>query len=201
MRASSTGQLGLGAGMALALAGAMVVTPVALQTASAAWAVADTIPVGFNPFGTAVDEGTNTVYVAAGDNTVSVIDGGTATVTDTIAVGTAPYRVAVDPSNRTVVVTNISSNTVSIINGATDTVTATVPVPNVPYGVAVDPGTHGAYVGSTNGSTATVLADLPPITSGPPSSDVVGSAYRFTRRPPVSPIPSSGSSEALSLAA
>jgi YVTN family beta-propeller protein len=63
----------------------------------------------------AVDPGSHTVYVAnLGDNTVSVIDGSTRTVTATAPVGQNPWGVAVDPTTHTAYVTNLG-NSVSVI--------------------------------------------------------------------------------------
>jgi YVTN family beta-propeller protein len=107
-----------------------------------------------HPEGVAVDPGTHTVYVTnRGDNTVSVIDASTRTVTATVPVGKTPAAVAVDPGTHTVYVTNRGDNTVSVIDAATRTVSATVPTVPVkdPWGVAVDPGTHTVYV-TNNGA-------------------------------------------------
>src|SRR6516165_3113296 len=75
-------------------------------------------PVGRGPGGVAVDPGTHTVYVTNNDDTVSVIDASTRTVTATVAVGGGPRGVAVDPGTHTVYVTitSVSGNgTVSAI--------------------------------------------------------------------------------------
>ena len=140
--------------------------------------VTATVPVGANESGVAVDPGVNTVYVTTakmcgnapctGDNTVSVIDGSTHTVTATVPVGSWPGGVAVDSSTHTVYVANWD-RTVSVIDGSTRTVTATVPVGTSPTGVAVDPTTHTAYVANRDdntvsvidGSTRTVTATVP----------------------------------------
>jgi len=64
----------------------------------------------------AVDPGTHTVYVTNNnDDTVSVIDASTRTVTATVPVGKKPGGVAVDPGTHTVYVTNFDDNTVSVI--------------------------------------------------------------------------------------
>jgi DNA-binding beta-propeller fold protein YncE len=79
--------------------------------------------------GIAINERTNTVYVAntvAG--TVSVIDGSTCNATvhkgcrrraAVASVGLSPRRVAVDELTNTVYVTNAGSNTVTMLNGRT----------------------------------------------------------------------------------
>ena len=61
-------------------------------------------------------QATHTVYVInQGDNTVSVIDGATRTVTATVPIGKNPYGVAVDPDTHTAYVTNRDDGTVSVI--------------------------------------------------------------------------------------
>ncbi len=116
------------------------------------------VAVGGGPLGVAVDPGTRTIYVANGfDDTMSVIDGKTNTVTATVAVGDYPHGVAVDPGTHTVYVTNTDADTVSVIDGTTNTVTATVAVGKYPRKVAVDPGTHTVYVSNGNGGTVSVI--------------------------------------------
>jgi len=74
----------------------------------------------------AVDDGN------AVDDTVSVIDTATGTVTATIGVGNYPYGVAADPAAGSVYVANADDGTVSVIDTATSTVTATIPVGDGP---------------------------------------------------------------------
>ncbi len=88
----------------------------------------------------AVDPVTHTAYVTNErvDNTVSVIDEATNTVTATIAVGSDPYGVAVDPTTHTVYTANYNDDTSS---GSTSPPTPSPPrSPSAsgPYGVAVD---------------------------------------------------------------
>jgi len=74
------------------------------------------VPVGKVPAQVAVDPGSHTVFVTNnGDNTVSVIDGSTRTVTASVPVGKFPSGAAVDPGSRTVYVTNVDDGTVSVI--------------------------------------------------------------------------------------
>src|SRR5215218_7496635 len=62
-------------------------------------------------------------YVAnACNDTVSVIDRATNTVTATIPVGSNPTGVAITPDGTRVYVTNLNSNNVSVIDTATNTV-------------------------------------------------------------------------------
>jgi len=79
--------------------------------------------------GIAVDEATDTIYVAdTFDNTVSVINGASCNARMHSAcdqkpamapVGNSPRRVAVDPRTDTVYVTNADSNSVTILDGRT----------------------------------------------------------------------------------
>jgi YVTN family beta-propeller protein len=92
-----------------------------------------TITVGAGPDGMAVNQATDTVYVANGGvtgpgDTVSVIDGaicnalttsGCGQVPPSVLVGNGPSGVAVDTSTDTVYVTDGDDNTISVINGAT----------------------------------------------------------------------------------
>jgi YVTN family beta-propeller protein len=127
-----------------------------------------TITVGNLPLGVAVDETTDTVYVAnAVDNTVSVINGVTCNATDsadcgntpiTVAVGTFDVALAVDPVTDMVFVTDqdASPGTVSVIDGNSCTGAdptgcasqpfATVAVGGGPSGVGVNPATNTIYV-------------------------------------------------------
>ena len=94
--------------------------------------VAATITVGLFPDGVAVDDATNTVYVANnrdGDQpgTVSVINGATCNGADTagcsasfptVGVGRSPRTVAVDATTDMMYVADYSSAAVSVVNGA-----------------------------------------------------------------------------------
>jgi YVTN family beta-propeller protein len=71
------------------------------------------------------------------DNTVSVIDMATNTVTATIAVGSNPGEVAVSADGSHAYVTNYGGGTVSVIDTSTNTVTATITVGSYPVSVAI----------------------------------------------------------------
>jgi DNA-binding beta-propeller fold protein YncE len=135
-----------------------------------------TIRVGKLPAGIAVDEQTDTVYVASvGDNSISVFNGATCNATDTsgcrqttasVPVGLDPLGLFADPANHTVYVANFgapalggnpgNSTTVSMINSATCNATdlaacPTTPPPTVrvggtPSAVTADPDTGSVYV-------------------------------------------------------
>ena len=126
-------------------------------------AVTDTIAVGSDPYGVAVDQDTGTVYVANksygyAQGTVSVISEATDTVTHTVTVGEDPFGVAVDQDTGTVYVTNLGGESVSVISEATDTVTHTVTVGSDPGAVAVDQDTGTVYVANLNDNTVSVIS-------------------------------------------
>ena len=124
-----------------------------------------TITVGGGPFDLAINEVTDTVYVAnSNDNTVSVIDGATCNATDhsgcgqtppTVSVGNGSDKVAVDQATNTVYASNSGDNTVSVIDGITCNATnhsgcgqhpPTVSVGIGPGAIAVNQATHSVYV-------------------------------------------------------
>lgn len=130
--------------------------------------LAATVTVGVGPYGVAVDDATNTVYVANNTNgdtpgTVSVIDGATCNGFETagctgpfstVVVGRSPLLLAIDTATDTVYVTDYSSAGVSVLNGATCNAEVAsrcrVPAPeqavgSQPYGLAVDQATNSIY--------------------------------------------------------
>ncbi len=65
----------------------------------------DSIPVGSDPLGVAINPNTNRIYAAnMYSNSVSVIDGSTNSIVSTIAVGDFPAGVAVNPNTNRVYV-------------------------------------------------------------------------------------------------
>jgi DNA-binding beta-propeller fold protein YncE len=85
------------------------------------------VRAGTGARGIAVNEATNTVYVAnTVENTVSVIDGSTCNArvhtgcgrrAAVAPVGASPRRIAVDERTNTIYVTNAWANTVTMLNG------------------------------------------------------------------------------------
>jgi DNA-binding beta-propeller fold protein YncE len=129
-----------------------------------------TVAVGSVPVGVAVDQATNTVYIANGaSNTVSMIDGATCDSADqggcgqtpgTVTLGNSPYPIDIDQKTGTVYVGGIDyddgDSALSLINGnncnAADNAECnkltTVPVEPFPFGIAVDQTTGTVYVTS-----------------------------------------------------
>ena len=136
-----------------------------------------TVHVGSGPTGIAVDQATDSVYVANNSgNTVSVIDGVTCNatrqkgcmgITATISAGDGPSAIGVNPTTDTIYVTDSGSfksatatvgDAVSVIDGATcnaevqsgcDQTPRTVTVGSGPLGIAVDPTTDSIYVANS----------------------------------------------------
>lgn len=105
--------------------------------------------------------GAPTGYVAnSADNTVSLIDIETNTVTGTIPVGTRPLRVALHPAGTRVYVTNNGSNSVSVIDTGTNTVASTVSVGASPVGIHAPFDGQSVYVANQDGNTVSVI-DVP----------------------------------------
>jgi YVTN family beta-propeller protein len=118
----------------------------------------------------AVDPDTDTVYVCSYNNdTVTVIDGATNTVTQTISVQ-SPTAVAVDPATDTIYVARRAAG-VAVIDGATGAITATLPTDYGVTALAVDPATDTLYAAESltsdiavvDGATDTVTARIPDI--------------------------------------
>jgi YVTN family beta-propeller protein len=124
-------------------------------------AVVQTIAVGTNPWGAAVNQMGTVAYVTNfGSNNVSVISTSTNTVTGTVTVQSNPTGIAFSPNGKVVYVANYGSNSVSVINTATQTVTKTVPVQTNPVGVAVTPNGTFVYVVNFGSRSVSVLSTL-----------------------------------------
>jgi YVTN family beta-propeller protein len=127
-----------------------------------------TVPVGIQPYSSAVNPVTNKIYVpnycgndpnCASLGTLTVIDG-TTNIPTTINVGAFPHGVAVNPVTNKIYVTNqcgndptcASDGTVSVIDGVSNTVIATVTVESGPSAVAVNAVTNTIYVANYCGN-------------------------------------------------
>jgi YVTN family beta-propeller protein len=109
------------------------------------------------------------------DNTVSVIDTATNTMTGSpISVGHRPFGVAVSPDGSKVYVTNEDDYTVSVIDTVTNLVIATISVGRDPIGVAVTPDGRTAYVTNFLDSTVSVIDTATNTVIGSPISEGIG---------------------------
>jgi DNA-binding beta-propeller fold protein YncE len=140
-----------------------------------------TVRVGDGPTGVAVDQATDSVYVANnGGDTISVIDGATCNATDQVGcertsaaltVGSGPFAIGINSTTDSIYVTDTGSNsngdTVSVIDGTTCNAAVqsgcgqtpgTVRVGSVPLGIAVNATTNSIYVANTGPEGAGVSA-------------------------------------------
>ena len=137
------------------------------------------VTVGGYPAGVAVDQATDTIYVAnSGDTTVSVINGATCNAANTagcgqtphqVGLGKSPLAVAVNQATNTIYVLNPGTpGTVSVINGATCNAsvtsgcgktppTVTVGNDNGVEGLAVNQATDTIYAVNTGDNTVSVI--------------------------------------------
>jgi DNA-binding beta-propeller fold protein YncE len=136
-------------------------------------------PIGTTPDSIALDEKTDTVYVAdlqqgEGSGTVSVINGATCNAATSagcgqtpqnVTVGFGPVGIAFDYANRSVVVANIEDTSVSVINAATCNAIISLgcgraqpklPVGRAPRAVAIDP-TVGTIYTSNGDNTVSIV--------------------------------------------
>jgi YVTN family beta-propeller protein len=140
-----------------------------------------TATVGSGPAGVAVNQATDTIYVAnANDNTVSVIDGKTCRAGNIAGCGDTPARVSLSSSPQTVAVNEATNTiyvlspgnpgTVFVMNGATCNATLTSGCANAPAtitvgntngaglsGIAANPVTNTIYAANTGDDTISVI--------------------------------------------
>jgi DNA-binding beta-propeller fold protein YncE len=166
---------------------------------------APVVRLGQLPLGMAVDQATNTVYVAdAVDGKLAVINGAICNASDssgcsqkpgTVAVGAFGDAVAVDPVTNTVFVTNqaASPGTVSVIDGnscngahqsgCAGQPFATVTVGGGPSGIGFNPKTNTIYVANT-GQTP----DNQPVPHGNTLSVINGATCRPSDKAGCAPV-------------
>jgi DNA-binding beta-propeller fold protein YncE len=140
-------------------------------------------PVFTGPDGVAIDQATDTIYVAdlengEGSGMVSVINGATCNAATSagcgqtpqnVTVGFGPAGIAFDGANRSVVVANIEDTSVSVINAATCNAIISfgcgrtqpkLPVGRAPLAVAIDP-TAGTIYTSNGDNTVSIVPTIP----------------------------------------
>ena len=138
-----------------------------------------TVNAGFNPWGIAVDQATDTIYtanIADGEHpgTVSVINGATCNGTNHTGCGQTPATaqagfgsvgIAIDPAANMVYAANIEDTSVSVINGTTCNGThhtgchhtpAKAAVGNYPSTIATDPAAGAAYVSNADNTVSVI---------------------------------------------
>jgi YVTN family beta-propeller protein len=138
-----------------------------------------TVHVGSYPDAIAIDQHSDTVYVANGGitangDTVSVLDGATCNGTQssgcgqvqTITVGEGPNWIVLDASSHTAYTANLTDDSVSVINTATcnatvtsgcNQKTSTVHVGANPWALSIDQKLHSVYVANNFDDTVSVL--------------------------------------------
>jgi DNA-binding beta-propeller fold protein YncE len=138
--------------------------------------VPPTVQAGSGPVAIAVDQASDTVYVAnLNDGTVSVINGaacnsqntsGCSQVPPTVTVGSGPDALAIDRANGTLYVANGNETSVSVVNTATcnakntsgcGQTPPTVQVGSGPSAIAVDQATRTVYVANFNDNAVSVV--------------------------------------------
>jgi YVTN family beta-propeller protein len=125
------------------------------------------VDVGNAPDGVAIDQTTDTVYVAnSQDNTVSVINGATCNAKatsgcgqapPTISIGDGPQGLAVDDLTNTVYVAEANDGRVSVIDGATCDATVTTGCEQAPPAIGLGDGVTPTSV-AVDQATDTVYA-------------------------------------------
>jgi DNA-binding beta-propeller fold protein YncE len=143
-----------------------------------------TVNAGFNPWGIAVNQATDTIYtanIADGEHpgTVSVINGATCNGTNHTGCGQAPATVqagfgaigiAIDPAANMVYVANTEDTSVSVINGNTcngtnhtgcGQIPAKAAVGNYPSAIATDPVTSTAYISNADNTVSVIPLTRP----------------------------------------
>ena len=100
---------------------------------------------GTAPIHLAVDDTSDTVWIADEKGSLISVDGATNAVNDISLPGTAPYSVAVNDAADTVYVTDYKNGQVIVLNGDTGSVITDIPVGLYPQGVDVDQGSGLIY--------------------------------------------------------
>ncbi len=120
--------------------------------------VLGSVAVGRSPRDVAVlPDGSRAYVVNGGDDTVSVVNLSTMTVTATLTVQSTPSRIVAAPNGAAVYVTNTGVGTVSKISTTNDTVAATITVGTTPTGIDISPDGTRIFVANTGSGTVSVI--------------------------------------------
>jgi large repetitive protein len=111
---------------------------------------------GTAPYHLAVDDTSDTVWIADERGSLIGIDGATnAVVSDIPLAGTEPYSVAVNDGENTIYVTDYKNGQVIVLDGSTGTISTLVSVGAYVSGIDVDQSSGLIYVGSYGVTTGT----------------------------------------------
>ncbi len=128
-----------------------------INTATNALVTIIPFPQGAFPEGISVTaDGRFALVTNSVDDSLSVIDTTTNTITTTVPVGHSPVSVAVSPNGAFAYVANLISDTMSVVDIPAHEVSATVPVAS-PAGVAIAPDGRYAYVSNLGLDTVSVV--------------------------------------------
>ncbi len=116
------------------------------------------LPVGVDPFGVAIDNASDTVFVSdAGSDNVTEINGSTDASIGSIPVGASPHGLAFDPVNRELYVADSGDRRVTVYSERRGTVVANVSVGRDPIGVAFDRASGDIFVADSDSNAISVL--------------------------------------------
>jgi YVTN family beta-propeller protein len=119
------------------------------------------IPIEPFPFGVAVNEKTNTIYVTNSEaDELYVIDGNSDSVVKVIPVSGFPIGVEVNEQTNTVYVAKTFEDSIVLINGKTNQIIGSpIPTGAGPFGIGINEKTNRVYVLNLFDGTITVLGD------------------------------------------
>lgn len=116
------------------------------------------IPVGMHPAHVITDLAGKRAFVTnAEDDTLSVIDLASRTVTATVATGDYPHGQRLSPDGRQIMVANVQSGTVSVIDTETLQEVASIPVGATPVQVGFTPDGSRLYVSLRDANQVAVV--------------------------------------------
>ncbi len=117
-----------------------------------------TVDVGPIPFAVEVNPATKKAYVLSyGNDTMTVIDETTDSVSKTVSLGTHPQALAIDEQSDQIYVANQRTASVTVIDGKTNLPVVKVDVGTIPYAFGIDPAAHMVYVANFSSNNVTVI--------------------------------------------